>query len=236
MQSKPIVFCDFDGTVTALDVTDQILARLADPAWQAVERQWTQGLIGSRECLERQMGMVDASVKELNSVIDSVPIDPHFSSLFRFFRERDVPFYVLSDSFDYIIGRVLKRCGVNGALRNGTHLFSSTLRIKGGRLALAYPHADPPCKHGCATCKAAIIRRLGRGRDPIIFIGDGFSDRFAVEESDWIFAKHQLLAYCREKGIECRAFRTFKDVEEQLKPLLEERLPRGSRRPRRARR
>ena len=35
-----------------------------------------------------------------------------------------------------------------------------------------------------------------------------------------IFAKHQLLAYCREKGIECVPFETFADVEAALKRLL----------------
>jgi len=131
-----------------------------------------------------------------------------------------LPFYVVSDGFDYVIRRVLKRAGVNGQLRNGTHLVASALQGEGRRLQLSFPHTATPCEHGCATCKAGIIRRLSGGHSPVVFIGDGLSDRFAIEAADLIFAKHQLLAHCREKGIECVPFETFGDVEAALERLL----------------
>ena len=106
---RPVVFCDFDGTITQLDVLDEILSVLAHPSWQEVEQQWVRGLIGSRECLERQMALVETSTAELNALIDSVPIDPHFGKFYRALQKRRVPFYVVSDSFDLIIRRVLKR-------------------------------------------------------------------------------------------------------------------------------
>jgi len=218
----PIVFCDFDGTITQRDVTDEILSELAHPSWREVEQEWVRGQIGSRECLERQMALVETSADELGALIDNIPIDPHFASFYRFTQRRRVPFYVLSEGFDYVVRRVLKRSGVNGPLRNGTHLFSSALRLEGRRLVPSFPLSDPPCEHGCATCKAAIIRRLGAGRRPIIFIGDGQSDRFAVQVADAVFAKSHLLAYCRERGIACRPFETFAEVEEGLTKLLAE--------------
>ena len=72
---NPVVFCDFDGTITQLDVTDQILTQLAHPSWREIEQEWMQGLIGSRECLERQIALVDAPAEELHAVIDAVAID-----------------------------------------------------------------------------------------------------------------------------------------------------------------
>ena len=55
---SPVVFCDFDGTITQLDVTDQILTQLAHPSWREIEQEWMLGLIGSRECLERQIALL----------------------------------------------------------------------------------------------------------------------------------------------------------------------------------
>ena len=78
---SPVVFCDFDGTITQLDVTDQILTQLAHPSWREIEQEWMLGLIGSRECLERQIALVDAPAEELHAVIDAVAIDPHFTRL-----------------------------------------------------------------------------------------------------------------------------------------------------------
>ncbi len=230
-QSGPIVFCDFDGTITQVDVTDQILTQLADPSWQEVEQEWVRGLIGSRECLERQMALVETSANELNSLIDSVPIDPYFSEFYQFTREWALPFYVVSDGFDYVVRRVLRRSEIEVPLRHGSHFFASALRLQGRRLLISFPNSSPSCEHDCATCKPAIIRRLGlqfgrrlgRRPNPIIFIGDGLSDRFAVEESDLIFAKRQFLTYCREKGIACRPFETFADIESTLEEILENR-------------
>jgi 2,3-diketo-5-methylthio-1-phosphopentane phosphatase len=216
----PIVFTDFDGTITQLDVTDEMLAQLAHPSWQEVEQAWTRGAIGSRECLERQIALVDTSAEELHALIDAVPIDPSFAAFFRFTRKRGIPLYVLSEGFDYVILRILKRAGVNGSVRNGTHMFSSALRLEGRRLIPSFPHSAPPCKHGCATCKAALIRRLGKGKHPVIFVGDGLSDRFAVDEADVVFAKRQLLAYCQEHGKACHPFDTFAEVEQAIALLI----------------
>ena len=215
--SQPVVFCDFDGTITQVDVTDQILSQFAHPSWQEIEQEWVRGVIGSRECLERQLALVEASPEELNALIDAVPVDPGFLSFYRFLRKRAIPLYVVSDGFDYVIRRVLLRSGVDGDLRNGNHLFSSVLRVEGRHFSLTFPHLPTPCAHGCATCKAEVIRRVVPERDSVIFIGDGLSDRFALEHANVVFAKRQLLAYCREKGISCHPFETFHDVEAVLK-------------------
>ena len=72
------IVCDFDGTITPTDVIDNILQRFADPSWEAIEDQWLQGAIGSRECLSRQLSLVKASPAELLAYFDTVEIDPDF--------------------------------------------------------------------------------------------------------------------------------------------------------------
>jgi 2,3-diketo-5-methylthio-1-phosphopentane phosphatase len=217
---SPVVFCDFDGTITQVDVTDQILTQLAHPSWREIEQEWMLGLIGSRECLERQIALVDAPLEELHSVIDAVAIDQEFPEFCKFARRRHLPLYILSDGFDEVIRRVFERAGVERHFRSGSNLFASALRVEGRRLAPSFPHLPEVCAHGCATCKAALIRRLQEGRRPVIFIGDGMSDRFAVEEADIVFAKRHLLAHCRENGIECHPFESFKDIRVMLAKLL----------------
>ncbi len=148
------------------------------------------------------------------------PLDAEFKDFCKFARQRRLPLYILSDGFDYVIRRVLKRAGVGRHFRSGSNLFASALRVEGRRLAPSFPHSPEPCAHGCATCKAALIRRLREGRQPVIFVGDGMSDRFAVEVADVVFAKRHLLAHCRENGIACHPFETFKDVQATLEKLL----------------
>lgn len=152
---KPVVFSDFDGTITQIDVTDHILTQLAHPSWREIEQEWVCGSIGSRECLERQMALVDASAAELNVLIDSIPVDASFASFQRLVERQHLDFYVVSDGFDYVIRRVLRRAGINGHLRNGTHLFASALRVEGRRLLASFPHAASP-----ASMVARLARRI----------------------------------------------------------------------------
>jgi len=221
LSRKPVVFSDFDGTITRLDATDVILEKYADPSWREVEEQWLRGDIGSRECFERQAALVRATAKQLNALIDAIPLDPGFPAFFRFLKDRQLPFYIVSDGFDYVIRRVLKRVGANGELRNGRHLFSTGLELEAGGLRATFPHSQHGCEHGCATCKPAVIRQVRKKGQPVVFIGDGLSDRFAVEEADVVFAKQELLAYCRERGLACRPFETFGDVQKDLAELME---------------
>jgi len=106
-------------------------------------------------------------------------------------------------------------------LRNGRHLFSTGMELEEGGIRAVFPHSNHGCSHGCATCKPAVIRAVRKEQQPVIFIGDGLSDRFAVEAADVVFAKHELLAYCRERGVACRPFETFGDVQKELAELLE---------------
>jgi len=43
---KPVLFLDFDGTITRRDAVDAILEKFADPRWLAIEEDWKSGRIG----------------------------------------------------------------------------------------------------------------------------------------------------------------------------------------------
>jgi len=218
--NRPIIFSDFDGTIAQVDVTDAILNEFAAPAWREAEEEWLAGRIGSRECLRRQMALVRASADDLNALIDSIPLDPGFREFLRWTREQRIPFYVVSDGFDYVIRRILQKCAVDGEPLNGTHLFSSSMSVYDGSISVAFPHQPTACAHGCATCKQEVIRSRHAGHSPVVFIGDGLSDRFAVEEADVVFAKDTLLAYCSDHGLEATPFSTFVDIERDLQLLV----------------
>jgi len=51
----PILFLDFDGTISRRDAVDAILETYADPKWLTFEAEWSAGRIGSRDCLRAQM-------------------------------------------------------------------------------------------------------------------------------------------------------------------------------------
>jgi 2-hydroxy-3-keto-5-methylthiopentenyl-1-phosphate phosphatase len=56
------------------------------------------------------------------------------------------------------------------------------------------------------------MRLLNKTNAPAIFVGDGFSDRYAVESADLVFAKDGLAEYCTEQSIEHTGYQNLGDV------------------------
>jgi len=97
------ILCDFDGTVSTLDATDELLERCAEPEWKDFEREWRDGVIGSRECMSRQVALIDASERDLNRVLDSITIDPAFPPFVAQTRDRGLELVIVSDGLDRAI-------------------------------------------------------------------------------------------------------------------------------------
>ncbi len=218
----PVVFLDFDGTVSRCDVVDVILSAYAGRAWLEVERQWQAGAIGSRECLREQMALVRASRQQIDSLLDDVELDPGFLPLLHMCARRGVPVHIVSDGFDYCIRRILQRGGPHaaGLLRDG-HVYASHMEpSEAGAWIVDFRFPADVCEHGCATCKPWAMQQLNRDRRPAIFVGDGLSDRYAARWADMVFAKTSLAGFCRDQGIPHYPFDDLGHVAAQIDRIL----------------
>src|SRR2546423_13884071 len=106
--TTPVVFLDFDGTITRRDVVDAILETYADERWMEIEKQWRAGRIGSRDCLRAQMALVRATREQLDALVDSVEVDLGLAPLLETCARRHLAVNVVRDRFDYCIPRVLQ--------------------------------------------------------------------------------------------------------------------------------
>ena len=80
-----------------------------------------------------------------------------------------------------------------------------------GSLYPSFPHFVSGCGF-CGCCKGERINSLSHNGELTIFIGDGFSDRCALDAADVVFARDDLEALCREKSVDCLPFADFFDV------------------------
>jgi 2-hydroxy-3-keto-5-methylthiopentenyl-1-phosphate phosphatase len=71
---------------------------------------------------------------------------------------------------------------------------------------------DGPCPVCGDRCKR---RSLPDGR-PLVFVGDGYSDRCASLASDRVFARDDLARYLDEQGVSYEPFDTLNDVAAAL--------------------
>jgi len=220
MNTRPIAFFDFDGTVTRTDVVDSILQAHADPAWSLIEEEWKAGRIGSRECLRSQMNLVRARPEELDALLDGIEVDEGFATVLDICARHHVATYIISDGFDYCIERVLGRpaLGLKIYLPR-LQVFASHLEPDGQTWHVEFPYFRRLCTHGCATCKPAVMDWLNPDGAPTIFVGDGLSDRYAATNADLVFGKN-LGSYCREQGITYVGYADLGEIPPQLDQLL----------------
>jgi 2-hydroxy-3-keto-5-methylthiopentenyl-1-phosphate phosphatase len=218
---KAVLFLDFDGTITRRDAVDAILEAYADPKWLDYERQWRAGGMGSRDCLYAQMSLVRATKRQLDALLDEIEVDEGFAALLQMCAGQRVPVHIVSDGFDYCIHRILSRAG-NGLahLMRCVRVCASHLIPEGHYWRTEFPYFHQTCAHCCATCKPAVMRLLNQRGAPTIFVGDGLSDRYAVECADLVYAKENLAAYCREQSIQHTSYRNLTEVTAHLQRLL----------------
>ncbi len=214
---------DFDGTVTGVDVIDEILRAFARPQWQEAEELWEQGIIGSRECLQLQMAMVDQPLSRLERFVDDFSIDNSFGDFVRLLQSRQIPFAIVSDGFQVFIDRLLGNAGLRGI-----PVLANVLTEERGRLKTVFPYSDPACLS--ANCKCSAITGLNGDRE-LIVIGDGRSDFCLAQKAAHVYAKNTLTDFCDERGIPFTVFNRFSEIGAHLlkRGSLLPRIPAASR-------
>ena len=211
------VLCDFDGTITKVDTADAIFSAFAAPEWRRVEALWEDGEIGSAECMRLQMELVEASLPELNAILDTLEIDPTFPAFSDFCRRNELELVILSDGVDYFIRRILQRFQLQYLPVRANRL----VQLGERRFSLAHPFSVKDCASGAGTCKCASAALDAADRRTVM-IGDGRSDFCVSQEADLVFAKKSLLAYTRKQGIASVAYTDFNDIQAHLEQLLPE--------------
>jgi len=212
------VICDFDGTISIQDTTDLLLHYFADHSWHDIETEWEQGVIGTAECMRRQIALLRCSKQDLDTLIATITIDPAFPAFFRLCQEYHLPIAIVSDGLDYVIRSILRRCGLDHI-----SVAANRLVFQGeGRYGLGTPYFASTCVSGSGVCKCQVAKAMaGNGRG-ILYVGDGRSDYcVSLEAANLVLAKASLTSYCQVKNIQHQAIAGFSDAIVILQNLLE---------------
>lgn len=204
-----VVQCDFDGTISVDDVTDSLLIRFGRDGWQALESAWERGEIGSRECMTRQVALLDMSETELVAHLDQMAIDPHFPAFVGKVQALAMPLQVVSDGLDRAITHILRNHGLQALPVFANQLLQAGER----RWTLRAPHADATCLRASGNCKCARAADEQSLSRRVLYIGDGSSDFCVSGMADQVLAKSSLIGHCRAQGI---AYQPFHDFAEAL--------------------
>jgi 2-hydroxy-3-keto-5-methylthiopentenyl-1-phosphate phosphatase len=201
-------YCDFDGTIAVIDVTDAVLDQFASPEWREIERDWEEGLIDACQCMAAQVALIKAPLNEIDAFLDTVEIDPGFKDFVSWCERNVVSMTIVSDGVDRFIRRILSNHGLDHLDVVANRLYVEQRQYR-PQYRLEAPYKWSACDAGLGVCKCAVVA----AQSPYMYVGDGRSDFCVSECADMVFAKHKLAAHCVRKAIPFFPYTTFKDVQ-----------------------
>ncbi len=194
------VVLDWDGTVTERDTLDLVLREFGDPEiYERVEQDLGRRL-SLHEVIALEFETVAAPLADVQAwLVENVRVRPGFRELV----ESRWPL-VVSAGFHELIEPVLKREGVE------VELVANRVEPGPGGWRVVFRDAEP-----CPVCGEP-CKRAALPAGPIVFAGDGYSDRCAALAADRVFATGSLARYLEDCGAPFEPLTDFHDLEHRL--------------------
>ena len=195
------VVLDWDGTVTVRDTQWMLLERFGD---RSVFDRTEDGLgttLSFRDVMEVQLATITAPLDEAVAfLVGEAEVRAGFCELVA----RYDPL-VLSSGFHETIAPILAREDVEVAVVANR----VDARPDGWRVIWS---DDTPCPVCGDLCK----RRALPDERPLVYVGDGYSDRCAALAAERVFARRALADYLVSRNVPFEPFETFDDVAAAL--------------------
>jgi 2-hydroxy-3-keto-5-methylthiopentenyl-1-phosphate phosphatase len=182
-----------------------VLERFGD--WEECQRLGDllfAGEITLHEEIDRQFATVTAPLEDVVAwVLENVRVRPGLPELVERFRP-----LVVSSGLHELIDPVLAREGVEVELLANRAVPSPD----GWRVIWRDDSMCPVCGQACK-------RRTLPAERPIVYVGDGYSDRCAALAADRVFATRGLAKYLDELGVAYEPFEDLHDVTRGLEAV-----------------
>ena len=186
---------DWDGTCTVRDSLVAAINELGDPSI------YQQEYASYGDALAAEVGTLRCTAEEAAAwAIENVELRAGFHELVEEYRP-----LIVSSGLPQLIMPVLEREGIELEVRSN---FADP-SPEGWRVR--FRHASP-----CPVCGDRCKRRSLPEARPIVFVGDGLSDRCASLAADRVFARTGLADYLDEQRVPYERYDTFHDVAAAL--------------------
>jgi len=194
-----VLVLDWDGTCTVRDSLVAAIHELGDPSVYDDTLQQRFGSYG--EALAAEIATLRVTAEEAGAwAVANVELRPGFHELVERYRP-----VIVSSGLPQLIRPVLEREGVDLEVRSNDAEPSPA----GWRVIFREEGECPVCGDKCKR------RSLPEGR-PLVFVGDGWSDRCASLAADRVFARTGLAAYLDEQGAAYEPYESLFDVAAAL--------------------
>ena len=206
------VFCDFDGTITAVDTFDLLMQDTYGDVWRQLKGDLLCFRLPLRQAMDRLGAMLTARhLRAMEERMATFVPRPGFLHFLDAMDHAGIPVVVVSGGFLPLVEAVL---------REHRHRFKAIIAgcpvpedERGAR-----HHIHSPCSsREELVAKALVMDMYGQG--PTIAIGDGITDLRMAEAADLVFARDLLADLLAERGVAFHPWHDFDDVSRRLVQL-----------------
>ncbi len=211
---NPMIFCDFDGTITNSDNIIAIMKKFAPEEWDDIKNKVLSQEVSIKDGVGKMFALLPSKQKKdiTEYIIDHAEIREGFKEFVAFTKKEEIPLYIVSGGIDFFVEPLLK------GLVEDEHIYCNGSDFSGEKINILWPHTcDSECENDCGCCKPSIIRKLAEPGTYKIVIGDSITDLEAAKLADQVIARDFLIEKCEEHAIAFSPFETFYDVMEILK-------------------
>ena len=201
-----IVFCDFDGTITAVETFIGMLKRFASEDYARIEQLVINRKITLAEAVRRMVESIpSSSFVGMQEYIRNQSIRPGFAELLDILRDNDVPFVVISGGLMEQVQTRLEEFQDRILCMHAARINLDTEYI---RVISAFESKQE------LVSKEAVMDTYKYGE--AIAIGDGITDMSMAERADMVFARGNLCRYLDQIGKTYQKWDTFFDIRNKL--------------------
>jgi 2-hydroxy-3-keto-5-methylthiopentenyl-1-phosphate phosphatase len=213
MSKQPIIFCDFDGTITKSDNIVSIMKHFAPPEWEALKDGVISQNISVKEGVGKMFSMLPSTLKE--DIIDYVKeigiLRSGFAEFISYTKEQNIPLYIVSGGIDFFVYPILD------SYIDRDQIYCNASDFSGETINVIWPHScDENCSNDCGCCKPSILRQFDDDQYEKIVIGDSITDLQAAKIADRVYARDFLIEKCEELQIPYTPFERFTEIIQDL--------------------
>lgn len=210
---KILVQSDFDGTITEEDASFFLLDAFAQGDWRRLLTEYKGHRISVGEFNTRAFAMVKADKHRLLEALQgNVKVRAGFHELVKHCLEKGLRFVIVSNGLDFYIRAVLKELGLADL---EVHAAQASFHPAGMKVR----YVGPDGRIVNDGFKEAYIESFLRLGYRVIYIGNGDSDITPAKHAHRVFATGDLLAYSKENNLNCKPFKDFREVVEDLEHM-----------------
>jgi 2-hydroxy-3-keto-5-methylthiopentenyl-1-phosphate phosphatase len=213
---QPIIFCDFDGTITESDNIIAIMKHFAPPPWEALKDGVLTETISIREGVSQMFSLLPSNIKHeiIQYVLDIATIRSGFTDFVTYTKKQNIPLYVVTGGIDFFIYPILDE------FIKKENIYCNQSDFSRETIQILWPHVcDEHCSNDCGCCKPSILRKFPDEHVEKIVIGDSITDLQAAKLADRVFARDYLIEKCKEQHISYTPFESFTDILQELQGI-----------------